>query len=184
MNTKTIYSWKFLDFVHTSQTLANWEEKIWEWVNRKWNWKVVAGLVENIENWTFVLIEQFRPLVNSKVLELVAWLVDQWFSEEEAIAKEILEETWYQAEKVEFLLKWPVSPWMSNEFINYYYAKVSWKRWKQVLEQWEEGIQVIEIKNKVSELMEFCDLKEKEWYMISPIIWTAVWKALALWKIK
>jgi 8-oxo-dGTP pyrophosphatase MutT (NUDIX family) len=111
-------------------------------------------------------------------------LVDPWFSKEQAIAKEILEETWYTAKNIYFLLKWPKSPWMTNEFSYDYYVQVSWNRWEQSLEESEEWLKIIEIRNTIKELLKLCNKKEKEWVLISPWIWASVWKALTLWKIK
>ncbi|KAI0340720.1 hypothetical protein BDW22DRAFT_1334023 [Trametopsis cervina] len=47
-----------------------------------------------------VIIEQFRPLVNSFVVELPAGLIDKGESAEEAAIRELEEETGYKARKV------------------------------------------------------------------------------------
>ena len=73
---------------------------------------------------------------------------------------------------------------MSNESTYDYYATVTWERWKQSLEESEEGLEVVEVKNSIYELEKLCNQKEKEWILISPWIWASIWKALTLWKIK
>ena len=65
----------------------------------------MGALVENISRQTFVLVEQFRPLMNARVIECVAGLVDSGNTPEQAIAKEILEETGYTARQIESLFE-------------------------------------------------------------------------------
>lgn len=61
--------------------------------------------MENISRNTFILVEQFRPLVDARVIELVAGLVDPEMTPEEAILKEIREETGYVSQRAHFLLQ-------------------------------------------------------------------------------
>lgn len=155
----------------------------WEWVERKWTGQVVWALVENITKQTFVLVEQFRPLMNAQVIECVAGLVDTWNSPEQAIAKEILEETWYTAINIEYLLQWPKSAGITTEQTLDYYAQVTWNPWAQQLEASEQWLIVHETQNSLAELKAFLSAQEYLWKMISPGIWAVVWKALADGKI-
>jgi len=155
----------------------------WEWVERKWTGQVVWALVENVFRNTFVLVEQYRPLMKTQVIECVAWLVDLWFTPEEAIAKEILEETWYTAQQVEYLFEWPKSAGITTEQTLDYYARVTWQPWEQQLEASEAGLIVHETKNSLSDLKQFLAAQERLWKMISPGIWAVIWKALTDGKI-
>lgn len=157
--------------------------KIWEWVERKGTGQVVWALVENITRQTFVLVEQFRPLVNTQVIECVAGLIDTWNTPEQAIAKEILEETWYTAINIEYLLQWPKSAGITTEQTLDYYAQVTWNPEAQQLEASEAGLIVHETQNSLAELKAFLSAQEALWKMISPGIWAVVWKALADGKI-
>jgi 8-oxo-dGTP pyrophosphatase MutT (NUDIX family) len=158
--------------------------KVWEWVERKWTGQVVWALVENISRQTFVLVEQFRPLMNSQVIECVAGLIDVWNTPEQAIVKEILEETWYTASSIEYLLKWPKSAGITTEQTLDYYAQVTWSPGNQQLEASEAGLIVHETSNSLAELKQFLAEQEALWKMISPGIWAVIWKALADGKIK
>lgn len=157
--------------------------KIWEWVERKGTGQVVGAFVENVSRETFVLVEQFRPLLDNRVIELVAGLVDIWNTPEEAIAKEILEETGYRAEQIGFLFSGPKSAGITTEQTRDYYARVSGEPGKQMLEPSEAGLIVHETQNSLRDLKNFLKSEEKKWKLISPGIWAAVWKAVVEWYI-
>jgi 8-oxo-dGTP pyrophosphatase MutT (NUDIX family) len=59
------------------------------------------------------------------VIELVAGLVDTGISPEEAILKEIREETGYIGERAHFLLTGPKSAGITNEMTLDYYVAVT-----------------------------------------------------------
>lgn len=179
---KTItHSWKWINTIWVEHPDTG---KIWEWVERKWIWKVVGAFIENISRETFVVVEQFRPLMDMRVIELVAGLIDDWNTPEQAIAKEILEETWYRAEQIEYLFQGPKSAGITTEQTLDYYVKVSWKAWKQQLEASEQWLIVYETHNRLSDLKKFLISEEKSGKLVSPWIWAAVGKALIDGKIK
>ncbi len=178
---KTVYEWRHLKFVEQEIIKPNWKPGVWEKVSRKHPW-VVWAFLEHIEYKTIILVEQFRPPVNARVLELLAWVIDKhWKTNEEIITEEIREETWYIANHIEFVMSWPKSPGLTDEVSYDYYAQVKWKRLKQQL--WEsESIEVIEFnKNDLDEVIES---KEKSWVHISPSIYAVLYKLLTSWKIK
>ncbi len=181
MKTNIIHPWKWLDMVWVEHPNNPW--KLWEGVFRKGSGQVVGALVENISRNTFVLVEQFRPLVDAPVIELVAGLVDSWNSPEEAIIKEIREETGYIAQKIDFLLKGPKSAGLTNESTLDFYVQVSWNPHNQQLEESEQGLIVHETQNSLSALTAFLEDQEKQGKTISPGIWAGVWKALVDGKI-
>lgn len=178
---KTVFEWRHLKFVEQEIINPNWQIWTWEKVSRKHPW-VVWAFVENTENNSIILVEQFRPPVNARVLELVAWVIDKpWLSSEEIIVEEIREETWYITNYVEFIMSWPKSPWMTDEISYDYYAQVSWKRNNQQL--WEsESIEVVEFDKK--DLNKILQSKEKSWILISQWIYVVLYKLLTMWKFK
>jgi len=117
--------------------------------------------------------------MNAQVIECVAWLIDPGYTPEDAITKEILEETWYTVQQVEYLFQWPKSAWITTEQTLDYYAQVTWEPWEQQLEESEAWLIVHETKNSLSELKNFLRQQEQLWKMISPGIWAVIWKALA-----
>ena len=80
----------------------------WEYVERR----AVTGAVAILaitENQEIILVEQFRPPVGCQVIELPAGLAGDIKSEEQetlaqAAARELLEETGYEAKRLEFWL--------------------------------------------------------------------------------
>lgn len=181
MKKEILRDWKW---IHTIGVIHPETGKIWEWVERKWTGQVVSTLVENTSRETFVLVEQFRPLLDTNVIELVAGLVDVWNTPEQAIAKEILEETWYIADQIEYLLWGPKSAGITTEQTKEYYARVSGTPGKQMLEASEAGLIVHETKNSVSDLQNFLMAQESLGKLVAPGIWAAVWMSLARGKIK
>jgi hypothetical protein len=171
---KVVYDWKFTQMqIHRVQG-NNWNIHDWEIVNRKNNNPVVAALVENITNWTFVLVEQYRAAVWKKVVELVAWVCDKIdYSKENIIRAEILEETWYTAKQIQLLMEnTPESPWIISELWTTYYAQVTWEKWTQKLED-SESIEVLEFEKQ--DLNQFLDSKRKEWILVSTGIYSVLW---------
>jgi len=175
-----IYKWKFLEMELLEVEKEDWKTTKRESVKRINSQPVVSSLVENITNNTFVLVEQFRAPVNKRVIELVAWVCDKpWYTSEQIIREEIMEETWYNAKKIELLLRnAPKSPWMIWELWDTYYSQVEWERWEQRLEDFE-NIDVLEFEKK--DLIPYLKAKEKEWILISSWIFTVIWSMLARW---
>ena len=98
----------------------------WEFVERLH----ITGIVVMIpvtRSGELVLIEQYRPPVDSIVIELPAGLAgdgEDKSSEglEDAAQRELIEETGYRAGKLELVTEGPVSPGMSAEAISLYLA--------------------------------------------------------------
>jgi ADP-ribose pyrophosphatase len=91
----------------------------WEWVERT-NTSGAVVIAAITADRQLVLIEQFRIPLDRRVIELPAGLVgDTAESEEEnfveAARRELLEETGYQADKIEVLFDGPSSSGLANE---------------------------------------------------------------------
>lgn len=181
MKTHIIHPGTWLNMVWVEHPNNPWT--LWEGVFRKGTGKVVGAVVENISHNTFILVEQFRPLVDARVIELVAGLVDPGMNPEDAIIKEIREETWYIWERAHFLLSGPKSAGITNESTLDYYVAVKGKPWLQELETSERGLIVHECRNTLPELKKFLESEEKLWKLISPGIWAWFGKALVDGKI-
>lgn len=178
---KTIWEWKFTKIELQTFMNKQWKEIDWEVVKRTNNNPVVAALVENITNNTFVLVEQFRIPVWKKVIELVAWVCDKPnLTKEDIIREEIIEETWYIPKKIELIMQdIPKSPWIISELATDFYAQVKWIPWNQNL-QWDEEIEVLEFDKK--DLNKYLDSKRKQWILISSWIYSIIWKMISEWR--
>ena len=88
----------------------------------------VAALLFDRDEQEIILGRQFRFPTHSKgpgwILEAVAGIVDEGESPEEAIRREVLEETGYRVDQLEHISTFYVSPGGSSERIGLYYGEV------------------------------------------------------------
>lgn len=176
---RTIWTWKFLKLEKLS--LHWWET--YEVCSRI-NWKnAVAWIVRHIENQTFILIDQYRYPLKSRVLELVAWVMDKNDKTEiEIMRDEVVEETWYKNIKsINFLATTSASAWMSSETTTLYDIEVYWEKWLQSL--WVlEDINVHEV--PYWDFQSFLTSKINEWLIIDPKVCMAIFMTLSkTWNI-
>jgi ADP-ribose pyrophosphatase len=97
------------------------ETRDWEAVERV-NCDGIVGIVPITEEGEIILIRQFRPPVNSFVIELPAGLCDSGESPEAAAGRELIEETGYSAGSIKFLVKGPMSSGSSAELLAVFLA--------------------------------------------------------------
>ncbi|MEM1294293.1 MAG: NUDIX hydrolase [Verrucomicrobiota bacterium] len=114
-----LYEGKFLKLGHD-------EGKSWEYVSRA-NATGVVAILAVTENREILVVEQFRPPLGKKVIELPAGLAgDEPLKEEEplvsAAKRELYEETGYEAKKWWSLLVGPTSSGMTDETITFFLA--------------------------------------------------------------
>ncbi len=98
----------------------------WEYVERTNARGIVAVLAITKEN-KVLLIEQFRPPLGKVVVEIPAGLVGDIQGEEHesfaiAAQRELLEETGYHAEAMDYLTDGPASAGLSTEMITFFRA--------------------------------------------------------------
>ena len=91
----------------------------WEYVRRH-GVSGVVGIVATTDLGELILIEQFRPPVDARVVELPAGLVGDEGAETpgKAAKRELLEETGYRARRVTKLSRGVVSPGLTDEAID------------------------------------------------------------------
>ncbi len=99
----------------------------WEWAERTNNTGVVA-VIAITENAQLVLTEQYRRPVDARVLDLPMGLsgdVDGAEGEDlrEAARRELLEETGYAADRLEFLFEGPTSAGLTNEMLAFFLGR-------------------------------------------------------------
>ena len=91
----------------------------WEFVERTNATDIVAVIAVTPQD-ELILVEQFRPPVNARVIELPAGLVgdvDGDDSIEEAGRRELLEETGFSAGRVRRVFQGPISAGLSTEIL-------------------------------------------------------------------
>ena len=98
----------------------------WEWAERTNNTGVVA-IVAITQEAQIVLAEQYRPPLDVRVLELPMGLSGDLDGAEgehlhEAARRELLEETGYEASRLELLGEGPTSAGLTNEVLTFFLA--------------------------------------------------------------
>jgi ADP-ribose pyrophosphatase len=99
----------------------------WEYVERS-NTSGIVAILAITENRDLLLIEQFRLPVNRRVIEIPAGLAGDIVGEEdealaEAAKRELLEETGYEANQMEYLTEGPPSAGLSTEVVTFFRAQ-------------------------------------------------------------
>jgi ADP-ribose pyrophosphatase len=99
----------------------------WEYVERCKTSGIVA-ILPITNNQEVILVEQFRVPVNQRVIEIPAGLAGDIEGQEhealaEAAKRELLEETGYEAERMEYLTNGPPSAGLSTEVVTFFRAR-------------------------------------------------------------
>lgn len=119
---KTVWEGKFLRALIIAYRDKTGDIRNWEAVERVNCSGIVAVIPVTIDG-EFLLIRQFRPVVNNFVIEFPAGLNDKEESLIEAAKRELIEETGYNAKELIFLADGPVSSGMSTEMLTVFLAK-------------------------------------------------------------
>ncbi len=99
--------------------------------NKLRNWEAVerlacegiVAIVPVTKDREFILIRQYRPVVDSPVIEFPAGLTPIGEKALDTAFRELIEETGYVSHNIEFLTQGPVSPGLSSERIAFFIAK-------------------------------------------------------------
>jgi len=97
----------------------------WEYVERC-TAKGCVAILAVTDNQELILVEQFRPPVECRVIEIPAGLVGDGGGQEtlaRAAGRELLEETGYEAKRLEYLTDGPSSAGLSTEVITFFRAQ-------------------------------------------------------------
>jgi ADP-ribose pyrophosphatase len=99
----------------------------WEYVER---FKItgIVAILPITDMQEIILVEQFRLPVNGRVIEIPAGLAGDIEGEEnealaEAAKRELLEETGYEAQEMEYLTDGPPSAGLSTEMVTFFRAR-------------------------------------------------------------
>lgn len=90
-----------------------------------------------------ILVKQYRKAIDSYIIELPAGKLEIKENPEDSIKRELIEETGYIVEDVEFITSMYTSPGYSDEKLYLYYGKT--KDWIEPRPDGDEAIEVIEV---------------------------------------
>jgi len=148
----------------------------WEYVERSKTSGIVA-ILPITENQEIILVEQFRVPVNQRVIEIPAGLAGDIEGEEdealaEAAKRELLEETGYEAERMEYLTEGPPSAGLSTEIVTFFRARGL----KKVSEGGGDGSENIQVHTvPLVELTTWIEAKRKEGCLVDYKIYAGLY---------
>lgn len=121
IRTKTVSKGKFLRLVNINWRDNEGNMRKWEAVERTTGADIVS-VIPVTDSGKIILIDQFRPPVNEKVIEFPAGLRDEGEDLQVSALRELREETGYQAGEIRELFSGPVSAGLSSEFLTVFLA--------------------------------------------------------------
>jgi 8-oxo-dGTP pyrophosphatase MutT (NUDIX family) len=118
---ETVWEGKYLRGLNITYRDAEGTLRNWEAVERV-HCEGIVAVVPVTDNGDIILIRQFRPAVNSYVIEFPAGLNEGGERLEDAAIRELREETGYEAREMIFLAAGPLSSGSSSEVLTVYLA--------------------------------------------------------------
>lgn len=119
---ETLWEGSFLRTLLISYRDRRGRARRWEAVERV-SCNAVTVVVPLTRTGDFILVRQYRPVVDSFVVEFPAGLTPELENPKETAYRELIEETGYVSSDIEFLAEGPVSSGMSTETIIFFVAK-------------------------------------------------------------
>lgn len=148
----------------------------WEYVERCKTTGIVA-ILPITENQEIILVEQFRVPVNQRVIEIPAGLAGDIEGEEdealaEAAKRELLEETGYKAQQMEYLTEGPPSAGLSTEVVTFFRA-TGLKKVSEGGGAGSENIQVHAV--PLADLKTWIEIKREEGCLVDYKVYAALY---------
>jgi len=148
----------------------------WEFVQRK-GVSGIVGIVAVTDEGKILLVEQYRPPVGSRVIEIPAGLVgDVEGSEDEPLAeaarRELEEETGYRAAEMEHLADGTASAGLTDEIITLFRARGLTKMGGGGGDE-QEDIEVHAV--AVGDVMRFLEERKKRGVLVDLKVYAAMW---------
>lgn len=122
VGTKVAWEGSFIRTVLIAYESNAGSRRTWEAVERV-NCNGIVVVVPLTAGGECLLVRQFRPALDQFVIEFPAGLNDRGETLTEAAVRELVEETGFYSDTVEFLAEGPISSGMSTEILSVFLAK-------------------------------------------------------------
>jgi ADP-ribose pyrophosphatase len=148
----------------------------WEYVERK-NTSGIVAIVAVTDDKKWILVEQFRKPVGSRVIELPAGLAGDVSGQEDeplraAAQRELVEETGYEAGGFVFLTEGPISAGITDEILTFYLAT----ELKKVADGGGEGAEEIVVHEvPLRSAREWLERMRENGRMVDPKVYTGLY---------
>jgi ADP-ribose pyrophosphatase len=146
----------------------------WEYVERRWKAGGVLVVAVTADE-KLLLVEEYRPPVDGRVISLPAGVVGDAPGQETPIvaaARELREETGYDATSLDFLGSGPSSPGLASESVSFYRARGL----RRVGDP--SGPEAITLHTvALAEIRAWTRGKEREGALIHPLLWAGLFLA-------
>jgi ADP-ribose pyrophosphatase len=145
----------------------------WEYVERRGRAGGVMVVAVTPEG-NLLLVEEYRPPVGGRVLSLPAGLVGDDGPERatDAAARELREETGYEAAELEFLGSGPSSPGLASESVSFFLARRTRRAGEPTA---AEEITLHEV--PLERVREWTTDQERAGALIHPLLWAGLYLA-------
>ena len=87
----------------------------------------VGAIIYDTAKKKYIFVEQTRPAVEGKTVEICAGKIDEGENPEEALKREIIEETGYKVDEINHIYDYYSAIGYSTEIISLFYVEVSEK---------------------------------------------------------
>lgn len=84
----------------------------------------VAAIIKDVKKNKYIFIEQYRPAVEGKMVEIVAGKIDKGEKPEQALKREVMEETGYKVEFLTHVFDFYTTPGKTEEICSLFYVEV------------------------------------------------------------
>ncbi|MBZ0155770.1 MAG: NUDIX hydrolase [Alphaproteobacteria bacterium] len=122
LDKKTVWQGNFLRTLLITYEDHRGTRRTWEAVERV-NCSGIVAVVPVTLQGEVLLIRQFRPVLNSFVMEFPAGLNDRGEPLVEVALRELIEETGFSSDKVSFLAEGPLSSGLTTEVLSVFLAE-------------------------------------------------------------